>query len=289
MNAPKLHHFVPQFYLRRFIGPDGSFWVCDKTTDRVFASTPGSVAAESDFYKLYDFEAAGYDPLLMEKQLSQLEGEVSLITDQWLTWLNEVSPGDKIEILVENRQLVSLYVALQFLRTADTRYTLCLFHERSTELSSKDRTRLHTDLLWDLELVRPFAEFLEKSIWIFGRNCSGVPFVTSDNPVAFKTGDNKMWLKAGFLAEGTYAVFPLSPEIVMYCKEQTLWHKVAQFNDCLSPVDFTAEMVEHENAGQVFMAGRFVISPINDFAGAREFASSIGTDRHAPPGWQKSG
>jgi hypothetical protein len=289
MNAPKLHHYVPQFYLRRFVTPDGNFWVWDKTTDRAFESAPGSVAAESHFYKLYDYEETGHDPLLMEKQLSHLEGEVSLITDQWLAWLNEVSPGDKIEIPLENRRLVSLYLALQFLRTADTRDTLCLFHEQSTELSSKDRTRLHTDLLWDLEHVRPFAEFLEKSIWIFGRNRSGVPFVTSDNPVAFKTGDNKRWLKAGFLAEGTYAVFPLSPEIVMYCKEQTFWRKVAQFNNRLSPVDFTVEMVEHENAGQVFMAGRFVISPINDFAGAREFASSVGTDRYAPPAWKENG
>jgi hypothetical protein len=41
-------------------------------------------------------------------------------------------------------------------------------------------------------------------------------------------------------------------------------------------------MVEHENAGQVFMAGRFVISPVDDFKFAREFAQTIGTDRYAP-------
>lgn len=68
----------------------------------------------------------------------------------------------------------------------------------------------------------------------------------------------------------------------MYCKERTFWRKIARFNDCLSPVEFTADMVKQENAGQVFMAKRFVISPVNDFEEAREFVSSIGTDRYAP-------
>lgn len=280
MNAPKLHHYVPQFYLRRFVGLDGKLWVWDKTKARAFTSSPGSVAAETQFYRLHDFETMGHDPLTMEKQFSELEGEVALITEQWLGWLAAVAPGEKIEIPEPNRKLVSLYIVLQFLRTADTKDILCLFHEGS-ELSAEDKTGLHTELLWDLQFINGIAAFIEKAIWIFGRNRSGVPFFTSDNPVAFKTGDNRMWLKAGFLREGTYVVFPLSPEVVMYCKEPTFWHKIARFNDCLSPVEFTADMVGHENAGQVFMAKRFVISPVNDFAEARQFASSIGTDRYA--------
>ena len=284
MNAPKVHHYVPQFYLRRFTNPDGCFWVWDKSTDKVFRTTPNSIAAESNFYKLRDFEKMGRDPLLMEKQFADLEGEVSLITDQWLGWLGQASHGDKIEIPIENRQIVALYITLQFLRTSDTKDTICAFHERSADLSIEDRTRLHTDVLWDLTLVRPFAKFIEESIWVFGRNRSGVPFFTSDNPVAFKTANPKMWLKVGFLSEGAYAVFPLSPDIVMYCKERTFWHKLAAFDNNLSPVDFTAAMVEHENSGQVFMAKRFVISPANDYRYAREFALSIGTNRYAPLG-----
>ncbi len=84
MNGPKLHHYVPQFYLRRFVGPDGNLWIWDKTKDRAFASSASSVAAETQFYRLHDFEAVCHDPLTMEKQFSELEGEVSLITEQWL-------------------------------------------------------------------------------------------------------------------------------------------------------------------------------------------------------------
>lgn len=121
----------------------------------------------------------------MEKQFSELEGEVSLITEQWLGWLAAVAPGEKIEIPGRNRKLVSLYIALQFLRTADAKETLCLFHEEPA-LSAEDKTRLHTELLWDLEFVNRIAAFIENAIWIFGRNLSGIPLFTSDNPVAFK-------------------------------------------------------------------------------------------------------
>ena len=31
-----LHHYVPQFYLNRFVDPDGLLWVYDKDTNRIF-------------------------------------------------------------------------------------------------------------------------------------------------------------------------------------------------------------------------------------------------------------
>jgi hypothetical protein len=53
----------------------------------------------------------------------------------------------------------------------------------------------------------------------------------------------------------------------------------------VSPIEFTEEMVMHENGGQVFMASRFVVSPNNDFEFAREFSPSIGTDKYASDDW----
>jgi hypothetical protein len=96
-----------------------------------------------------------------------------------------------------------------------------------------------------------------------------------------------MWLKVGFICKGTYVVFPLSPTIVLYCHERTYWKKIAKWDRIVSPIEFTDEMVEHENAGQVFMASRFVVSPNNDFEFAREFAPSIGTDKYASDSWEE--
>jgi hypothetical protein len=55
----------------------------------------------------------------------------------------------------------------------------------------------------------------------------------------------------------------------------------------VSPFEFTDGMVEHENAGQVYMASRFVVSPLDNFAFAREFAPTIGTDKYASEGWDE--
>jgi Protein of unknown function (DUF4238) len=82
MSAPKLHHYVSQFYLRRFTDSTGKLWVWDRKRDRVFSTRPTSVAAESNFYSLPYLSELGHDPLTMEKQFADLEGEVAAITGQ---------------------------------------------------------------------------------------------------------------------------------------------------------------------------------------------------------------
>jgi hypothetical protein len=277
---------VPQFHQRRFADGSGRFWVWDKTTDRVFPSTPGSIALESDFYKLHEFEKLGHHPFTMEKQLSQIEGEMSLITEQWLQWLRDIEPGQKIAVPVPNRDIVSQFMAVQFLRTADTRDIICAIHDADhpdKPLSSEDKANLHTDLLWNSGVVETIASHIKEAIWIFARNTTATPFMTSDNPVAFRTKDNAMWLKVGFVAKGSYAVYPLAPDIVMFCHEHRFWQGIEALDCCLSPVSLDNEMVESENSGQVFMAKRFVISPANNFQFAREFVKTIGTNTYARP------
>ena len=288
MNAPKLHHYVPQFYLKRFVADKGRFYVWDKTNDRIFATQPKAIAAETDFYWLHEFERQDHDPLTMEKQFADLEGQVSLITAQWLAWIYQASPRTKISIPKENREIIARYIALQFLRTADTKDILCSLHELdhpNEALTTEKRTELHAMLLWDLNKLGTIERHIKDAIWIFGRNESNTPFWTSDNPVAFKTANNRMWLKAGFISRGTYVVFPLSPTVVMYCHERDYWKKMTNWDCIVSPVDFTDEMVQHENAGQVFMATRFIISSTNDFRFGREFLPSIGTDQYASDEW----
>ena len=287
MSTPQLHHYVPQFYLRRFLDPSERLWVWDRDEDRAFATKPGSVAAERSFYYLDSLVEKGHDPLTMESQFASLEHEIANITNQWIEWIRDGNLGMSITIPEPNRDLVSLFLALQFLRTADSREILAQLAPGANDppLSERERRRLHTELLWDENVINPFREHIHAGIWIFGHNTTGVPFVTSDNPVAFRTSDNAMWLKAGMLGGGTYVVYPLTPDIVMYCyPREAPWLKLASFDSSVSPVSFTADMVESENSAQVFMASRFIISCKDDFSAARTFAPTIGTDIYAPPG-----
>lgn len=285
MSTPRRHHYVPKFHQRRFTDCTGLLWVWDKASDRVFKTTPGSIAVESDFYRLHEYEAQGHDPFTLEKQLAEMEGQVSLITEQWLGWLRDMRPEQSIPIPDENREYFARFMAVQFLRTADTRDILCAIHDLDhpdKNLSTSEKTNLHVDLLWNQTIVEKITEFLRQAIWIFARNQSETPFWTSDNPIAFKTHDNSMWLKAGFLTDGCYAVYPLAPDAILYCHERKYWQKLQRFDNCLSPVEMTGKLVESDNTGQVFMAKRFVISSEGEFSLARQFAPTIGTDTYAP-------
>jgi hypothetical protein len=286
MNAPKLHHYVPQFYLRRFSDSSGLLWLWDRDQDCVFCARPGKVAAENNFYWHEELAALGHDPLIMEKQFSQLEGEVAQITEQWLEWLRNMKPMEKVEIPDINRELVSLYIALQFLRTADARDILAKFaeqHVHHAPITETEKRLLHLDMLWKDSIYRTLTERIKNATWLFGRNSTPTMFITSDNPVAFRTGDNAMWLKVGMYRDGTYSVFPMAPDIVMYCyPKEPPWEKMSALDRCLSPVIFTEDMVESENSGQVFMASRFVISSCDGFDQEREFAKTIGTNLYEP-------
>lgn len=290
VSNPKLHHYVPQFYLRRFTDPAGRLWVWDRDRDRVFPTRPGSVAAESDFYFLRDLAEQGYDPLTMESQFADLESNVSAITGQWLDWIRRGVQGEVLPVPDVNRHAVSLFLVLQFLRTADARSILADFAKTAGYAveSDEDSRALHTDMLWRIdELISPLVKRVECSTWLFGRNATSTPFITSDNPVAWRTSDNRMWLKAAIQTVGTYIVYPLAPDAVMYCyPNEGRWRnaRVSRFDCCISPVTFTVAMVQDENTAQVFMASRFVISNVAAFDHQRKFAKTIGTDTYARPG-----
>lgn len=146
---------------------------------------------------------------------------------------------------------------------------------------------LHTDMLWATdESISPLANRVEQSTWLFGRNATSTFFITSDNPVAWRTADNRMWLKAAIEKEGTYIVYRLAPDAVMYCyPDDGPWKdaRISLFDCRISPVTLTDAMVHNENSAQVFMASRFLISNVSDFSRERDFAKSIGTDIYAPP------
>lgn len=284
MNPPKLHHFVPQFYLRRFVNASDKLWVWDRDHDHVFQTSPGGVAAETHFYRLSQYEKLGHDGAMMEKQFSALEAEIAAITIQWLDWLRAVEPCEEIPIPEENRRLVSQHLALQYLRTVDTREILAaIATAEGEECSPDEQRRIHTEALWDPQLVNGLTDHFYDSVWLFGRNQTDVSFITSDNPVTFRSADNRRWLRLEIKSSGTYAAYPLAPDLIMYCyPRMEPWNdKLDQFANCLSPVILSSEMVQSENTGQVFMASRFIFSNNNDFKLEREFSATTGTDIYA--------
>lgn len=287
MSEPKLHHYVPRFYLKYFCDQSNRFWVWDKNSQRVFCTSPHKVAAGTHFYRVPQFIGTEVDPLFLEKDLASLETKASQILQICSVLLEAMEPLQYLQMHDEERWTLSSFIAVQFLRTAEQRDILALFALENgfykDGLSQEEKINLHAQMLCSGGLVEKIAQRVFDSIWIYARNRTSTPLWTSDNPVAFKTGDNRMWLKGpGIFSSGSYVVFPITPSYVLYCKEPEYWSAMSELDSCLSPVDLTDEMVQHENAGQVFMATRHVISIFNEFSWADEFVKSIGTDMYAP-------
>jgi hypothetical protein len=144
MTFPKPHHYVPRFYLERFTDAEGRLWAWDKVRNVSFPTAPLRVAAETHFYRQDDLAEAGHDPLTLEKQLADNEGEVANITGQWIDWLIDIPQGEKIPVPQINREIVSLFLCLQYLRTRDTREILAaLAWFRPPALRTRAKTFAH--------------------------------------------------------------------------------------------------------------------------------------------------
>ena len=53
-NQPKLHHFLPEAYLRRFDNEGGDLWVLDRKLGVVRRQSPEVTAAEREMYTVED-------------------------------------------------------------------------------------------------------------------------------------------------------------------------------------------------------------------------------------------
>jgi hypothetical protein len=70
---PKMQHYVPQFYLRGFVGAKSQLFVVSRPEKKSFRTGPGNVAGENYFNRI---EVEGMEPNAIEKALSEFEGEV---------------------------------------------------------------------------------------------------------------------------------------------------------------------------------------------------------------------
>jgi len=281
MTEPKLHHYVPRFYLNYFLGSDGKLWIYDKETAKVFSAGPNRIAAESQFYRIPE-ALGGHDPLAIEKSLSELEGRASVVVARIVRDTSEISPGGRISISGEERVLISEYLSVQYFRTLELRELLLYLLKDSgilrDDLAAEQERAAEFKILAEAGFVEDLAKSIHEGIWIFAKNTSPAPFITSDHPICIQSSHNGMWVKGlGPLKDGQYLVFPMTPQLVLYCKEPRFWSKLEALDSCISPVVLDSDMVDHENTGQAFMASRFLVSCSSDFEKVRAFIPTIGT------------
>lgn len=268
-----LHHFVPQFYLKRFTDSDGLLWVYDKDSDHVFSANPRNLAAEHGFYTLPEFFP---DPSLLERQFSDLEEQAALITQDWLVHLQS---GDSIEIPTVKREIMSLYLTTQLLRTSEARTLLLQGIEPSEK---EDNQELHSALLWNSEVVKDISDWVYSCIWTFRFNSMPQSLYTSDDPIKVRSRTQHLhWAQTS--VPGAYLLIPITPRILMYCFDAQYWKALRKVEYQLLPKPLEPELINDANIHQVGHARRFVFSNKDDLSLAQEFChknpGAVGEDR----------
>lgn len=112
-NTAKLHHYVPQGYLRGFATVQERITAVPlERTRSSFTTSVKNVAARTHFHTIPGAE----EPDGFEKILSRVEGDVIGIIRRM--------EGGEFPLSEENRSTVSFYLALQAVRGPDTRKTI---------------------------------------------------------------------------------------------------------------------------------------------------------------------
>ena len=169
---PKQHHYVPRFYLERFVDGEGRVWAFDKSAGKVFTTSPSKLAREGGFYEAPAF-GDEIDQTAMEGMLSELEAEASAIIVRWTAVAGHVPPGTAV-IEPAEREVFSLYLATQAFRTPEMRVLL------KQGLGDKhDVTNLqtfHVDMLAGTD-IHEAAAAVSGFVWIIAWNDSGTPLL----------------------------------------------------------------------------------------------------------------
>lgn len=258
-----LNHFVPQFYLRRFVNSKGQLFVYDKRNNSRFISTPRNLAAQKGFYAL-----AGTRSVQIERRLSELESEAAKITE---SWLGQLESWTSVVIPLVNRRIMSRFFAIQLLRTREARIQLSQLD--AVKLSSDELRSLHTSMVWDQEVYDWLARQIHDFIWVFAEVNSEKSLWTSDDPIRVRSRERCLnWPRIS--DSGAYLAIPMSPQIMLYCYEPTYWEKLKRFDTMMSPVTLTDQLIRAENIPQVGHAERFVFSNQPDFQDAESFCDA---------------
>lgn len=293
---PKVQHYVPRFLLKNHAtGKKDHLWAFDKQTARTFRSNVRNVAAESNFYdsNFGDVTAS------LEPALSKVESQARSPIDA-LCRHKQLRKLDQ-----DDRSNISLFLAVQFLRTRSTRDgTRDLIDALRTKLSGMATSGdIHSGLMSASEedvktiALRMLAKapeyvphFLAKR-WMLFSAPVGSSFFIGDNPVALTNRrDFGPYGNLGLAVPGIEIYVPLSsnlmlgllsPEIVDELEEgvrrvrdksildDSSVGEIAQIGVAIdggTTLPCNEENRAYMNSLQVMFASRFVFCADDDFA-----------------------
>jgi len=269
-GKPKLHHYVPRFYLRQFSKEttnNPKIFCFDKKTQKKFPVGISNIGGEQNFY---DFKGK----LVVEKFFSQLESEFATPYRKLLT-------AENISALSTDEQLLICYlIASQHLRTRSFRNVIKQSSEFVLNQQKKIISKIDDPTIVKLSsyiqeepaknfqltlLIRSlsgFAHLLFEMKWSLFINNTSTPFWSSDNPLAYSNPfEYNKFDGLGIERIGSQSIFPLSSKLAL-----AIVDPLTYFGHPSTLTVGTPEGITYFNQLQVVNAERYIFSPTDDFS-----------------------
>ena len=238
--ATRKQHFVPPFYLRKFVGAKDMLLVFDREKEETYRSKPPGVAAQRDFNRI---DVEGMDPNAVEKVLSEFEGETAPRLDRVIANKSIADEADRSAMVnlmaamtlrnpkrrrgfgtvIENftksflggKENYETYVADMKKAGKEPEFTL---EELRRELAGATITAPKETIIGaEIDQHDPAAKRLwEKKLQLVVAPDSSGGFVTTDDPVCIRWTDGQEHADRPGLAEvNSEILFPLSPKLAL--------------------------------------------------------------------------
>lgn len=215
-NKTKKQHYVPRFYLKNFSNKnkDEFFIHCyDIDKKDSYPANIKNIGEEKDFYKIAD---ENYEEFFQK-------------TEEWASpIINNLSKNGKIKSLniVKNREKLSLFLAIQFLRTKEMREDLLeIFSKISMHLQKHNLSKEMELLVEEIDeknikhnqmgfighgALKMIDELLSKK-WVVLKNKTEIDFLTSDNPVVLYNPHGFLGVASKYI----HIFYPINPKLCL--------------------------------------------------------------------------
>ncbi|MNS87673.1 hypothetical protein D3C72_1216230 [compost metagenome] len=230
------------------------------------------------------------DPQFIEKAFSDWEGQYAAafkeIHARWDA-RHVLSGPPNIFGDAGLRSYMSHFLAVQFLRTRDTRNMISELGQKFIKTIGKaffkengfDPTDLtfnlnpdfgaamQADMIFGQNKLNHYVEKIGSHIWILVDNKTEIPFVTSDHPV---TLHNQTANGLGIAAPGIEITLPLTSKLLLHLIDRTLYgSKYSELDNSIKVIT-KDENIIHYNSRQILSANRQIFNAQEDFALAIE-------------------
>jgi hypothetical protein len=292
MNTTKRQHYVPQSYLSRFARKERLF-AFDKPSRSSYPTNVLDIAAERFFYDLPELDRLAGIVQSLEKFFHGFEQAGSQAIARIIAAADN---RDATPIKEDDRIDLAIYLAVQFLRTKETRTLLVqtneLVHkelflrhleEMHPELAKyrdaitlttipEGETALHAQILLDSDFREKITEALYLRSWILLQCGEGEVLYTSDHPVvAHSDYLSNAYGRGGLLSRASEVSIPLNSSYALLLVDPEFYPASAAQQGSIQTM--RTETVTYQNHLQVRYAYRQVYCEVNDFSLAEEMVN----------------